>query len=187
MLGPSIQRDGIVERLNLAKSPYGLITLHRPSNVDDKARLRETIEALVRCSEDLRLVFPVHPRTALRLREHDLEGMLAKSTNIIRIEPIGYVSFMALLRGAALAITDSGGIQEETSYLGIPCLTLRENTERPITLKLGTNRLVKPAQLAELTRTILKGEWRKGNKIEFWDGQTADRVCASLRRALGTR
>jgi UDP-N-acetylglucosamine 2-epimerase (non-hydrolysing) len=184
MLGSSIQRDGIVERLHLDGTLYGLVTLHRPSNVDDGARLRETIEALIRCSEDLRLVFPVHPRTTLKLREADLDGMLANSANIMRIEPIGYISFMALIRGAALVITDSGGIQEETSYLGIPCLTLRENTERPITLKLGTNQLAKPTQLAKLTRSILKGKRPNGNKIDLWDGLTAVRVCASLRRVL---
>jgi UDP-N-acetylglucosamine 2-epimerase (non-hydrolysing) len=179
MLGSSIQRDGIVERLHLDGTLYGLVTLHRPSNVDDGARLRETIEALIRCSEDLRLVFPVHPRTTLKLREADLDGMLANSANIMRIEPIGYISFMALIRGAALVITDSGGIQEETSYLGIPCLTLRENTERPITLKLGTNQLAKPTQLAKLTRSILKGKRPNGNKIDLWDGLTAVRVFAA--------
>ena len=187
MLGPAIQRDRIVERLNLAASRYGLITLHRPGNVDDGARLRSIIEALIRCSEDLWLVFPVHPRTALKLRAYDLERPLEKASNILRMAPIGYISFMALMRGAALVITDSGGVQEETSYLGLPCLTLRDNTERPITLTLGTNRLAKPAQLAELTQIILKGNWPSGNRIELWDGQTAGRVCASLRRAVRER
>jgi len=185
MLSAAIRRDRTVERLKLSEARYGLVTLHRPSNVDHEERLREIVEALICSSRNLRLVFPVHPRTAEKLQDYDLVGKLEKANDILRIPPIGYIGFMALMQRAALAITDSGGIQEEASYLKIPCLTLRENTERPITLTAGTNRLAKPAQLDRLIGKILKGDWPKGKRIELWDGRTASRVCASLRRALG--
>jgi len=172
--------------LKLSDTRYGIITLHRPSNVDNEETLRDIVGTLLHCSQRLRLVFPVHPRTASKLEDYGLAGQLEKSTDILRIPPVGYIGFMALLRRATLVITDSGGIQEEASYLKVPCLTLRENTERPITLTLGTNRLAKPAQLDRLIGQILKGEWPKGERIELWDGKTALRVCDSLGRAMGT-
>lgn len=185
MLSESIRRDKTVQRLKLTDTRYGLVTLHRPSNVDTEEKLRDIVGTLIDCSRRLRLVFPVHPRTASKLEGYGLAGQLEKSTDILRIPPVGYIGFMALLRRATLVITDSGGIQEEASYLKVPCLTLRENTERPITLTLGTNRLAKPAQLDRLIGQILKGDWPKGERIELWDGKTALRVCDSLGRAMG--
>jgi len=184
MLSDAVARETLVEDLGLTGARYGLVTLHRPSNVDEEAKLKEIVEALVRCSERLRMVFPVHPRTAAQLERYDLAARLSQCGNVLRIPPTGYTGFMALLRQATLVITDSGGLQEEASYLKIPCLTLRENTERPITLTLGTNRLARPAELEALITKILKGDWPKGKEIELWDGKTAMRVSASLQRAV---
>lgn len=184
MLSGAVARDPIVQRLGLSDARYGLVTLHRPSNVDTEQRLTEIVEALVRCSERLRLVFPVHPRTAAQLERFGLAERLALAGHVLRTPPAGYIGFMALLRRAQVVITDSGGVQEESSYLKIPCLTLRETTERPITLTLGTNRLAQPAQLEALIAKILEGDWPAGKDIELWDGKTAARVCASLQRVL---
>jgi UDP-N-acetylglucosamine 2-epimerase (non-hydrolysing) len=178
------------ERLGLPSKGYGVVTLHRPANVDNKAMLGLLASELARVSAELPLVFPVHPRTRQRLEAFALMSAVSEAPGLRLTEPMGYVEFMSLVSEAAVIITDSGGVQEETTYLGIPCLTLRDTTERPITVTLGSNRLVQPATLWASVRQILRGEWRKGSVPELWDGHTAERVVANLKsrhaRSLAT-
>ena len=160
---------------------YGVVTLHRPSNVDDPAALAVLVAALLSVQARLPLVFPVHPRTAQRLEAAGLDERL-EAGGVKLTDPLPYVRFMSLVAGASAAITDSGGIQEETTYLGIPCLTLRENTERPITITQGTNRLVRAETLAAALGDALATPSSLRPKPVHWDGQTAARCVADLRR-----
>jgi len=198
MMRGAIEADPTRGSMGLAARRYGVVTLHRPSNVDEPASLAALMARLMDVSRAMPLVFVVHPRTRARLEQHGLLGpMLAsgaaawaggpgvESAPIVLSEPLGYVQFMNLLFGSAAAITDSGGLQEETTYLGIPCLTMRENTERPITVDEGTNRLVPPEQLVDRIADVLAGTWPTGRKPALWDGRTAARCAEALRRRLG--
>jgi len=154
--------------------PYGFVTLHRPSNVDSREKLAEILSALD--ALELPLIFPVHPRTRARMKEFGL------TTKMKMIEPVGYLDALCLLAGATIVLTDSGGVQEETTVLGVPCLTLRENTERPITVTEGTNTLVgtrKETILAE-ARNVLAGRGKKGRVPRLWDGNAAQRIVQVL-------
>ena len=182
LLAPKIRAAGMPAKLQLEKGGYGVVTLHRPSNVDDGAQLRAIVEKLVEIARKLPLVFPVHPRTRQRLKDFGLAPTLEATTAINLTEPLSYIEFMSLVSECRFALTDSGGVQEETSYLGIPCLTLRENTERPITVSTGTNRLVKIEGLMTDVGRVLAGPMRSPCAIPLWDGKTAGRVVASLRR-----
>ena len=156
---------------------YALVTLHRPSNVDDSATLKGILEALLEVSAQLHVIFPVHPRTRQRMA---MLGM--NSTNLHLLEPLPYIEFLALQRRAQVVITDSGGIQEETTYLGVPCLTLRNNTERPITVDLGTNVLIGQdvnKLRSELTK-ILEGKAKSGDIPPLWDGHAGERIAEIL-------
>ena len=184
MLRERIESAGTRERLGLDGRGYGVVTLHRPSNVDERSKLAELVTALTEVSRQLQLVFPIHPRTRKRLEEHGLLGQISGNANIRVIEPLGYIEFMNLVSRCTIAITDSGGLQEETTYLGIPCATLRENTERPITVTEGTNRLLKPHELVGGTSAALEGQWPTGSRPARWDGQTALRAVESLQRRL---
>jgi UDP-N-acetylglucosamine 2-epimerase (non-hydrolysing) len=166
--------------LGLEAGGYGVVTLHRPSNVDDPHVLKTLCSSLQEISEKVRLVFPVHPRTRKKLEEAGILSAMAASGRLHMPEPMNYVRFMSLVFNCRFVITDSGGIQEETSYLGIPCLTVRENTERPITITHGTNQLCKLEDLKQKTDDILKAPARVAKKIELWDGKTADRIVALL-------
>lgn len=159
---------------------YGVVTLHRPSNVDDPAALAALVAALVAVQARLPLVFPVHPRTAQRLAALALDRMLVDH-GVVLTGPLPYARFMSLVVGAAAAITDSGGIQEETTYLGIPCLTLRENTERPITIDEGTNRLVDARTLTGALEQALDEPRAARRRPALWDGHAAERCLADLR------
>lgn len=185
MVRPQIEADRTREEMNLTKGGYGVVTLHRPSNVDDAATLKLLVDQLVDISRRLPLVFAVHPRTRKRLQEFSLLAALESAGNIRLSEPLGYIQFMNLVSGAKAVITDSGGVQEESTYLGIPCLTLRENTERPVTVTEGSNRLVKPADMSTAVDQALRGDWSTGRRPEFWDGKTALRCAAALRRLAG--
>jgi UDP-N-acetylglucosamine 2-epimerase (non-hydrolysing) len=180
---PRIEADETGARLGLKPRAYGVVTLHRPSNVDSREQLARLIEQLSLATRELPLLFAVHPRTRKRLEEFGLFGMADAALKLT--EPLAYIPFMGLVSRARLAITDSGGIQEETTYLGIPCLTLRENTERPITLSQGTNRLVCVGNLLDNVREALAGAWRTGQRPERWDGRAAHRAVDSLRRRAG--
>jgi UDP-N-acetylglucosamine 2-epimerase (non-hydrolysing) len=152
--------------------------------VDTPDQLQALTGQLKGIAERLPLVFPVHPRTRKNLEDFGLWQALRKAPGLHVIEPLGYVEFMNLVCGASLTITDSGGLQEETTYLGIPCLTLRTTTERPITLTEGTNRLVSTVELVPAVDQILAGQWPHGRKPQLWDGKTATRVAADIHRRL---
>ena len=168
------------ERLNLDR--YVLVTLHRPSNVDNPATLYEVMAALVEISQQIPVIFPVHPRTSHRIANL---SMALPAESLLLTEPMGYLDFLALEAHASLVLTDSGGIQEETTYLGVPCLTVRPNTERPVTVTVGTNRLVESrARVLGIEAAIaLKSPLSKQSKPEFWDGIAARRIVTSLQQA----
>jgi len=177
---PRIDAERAPESLGLTPGHYGVVTLHRPSNVDDPAQLARLVDLLVAAAQRLSLIFPAHPRTRPRLEAGSHIARL-EGAGVKLIEPQAYNRFIGLLRGAALALTDSGGIQEETTWLGIPCLTLRENTERPITVTEGTNRLVTiDTALAELDRALTTDRATLP-RPDRWDGHTAERCVADLR------
>ena len=159
-------------------SPYALVTLHRPSNVDDAAALRALIAALISLSRELQIVFPIHPRTRQRLASWQID--LLAGDRFLLLDPAGYLEFLALQRDALVVITDSGGIQEETTYLGVPCLTMRENTERPVTVAVGTNTLIgqDTERLREEVQAILSGSAKAGAIPPLWDGHAAERIAA---------
>ena len=183
MLRERIAKEPLPNSIRDLKSPsgFGVVTLHRPANVDDEGRLREILTKFAQLSETLPLVFPVHPRTRKNLVEFGLWSELESNRGFHLLPPASYIAFMRLVSEAKLVVTDSGGIQEETSYLGIPCLTLRDNTERPITITEGTNRLVKPAELCEVALACLDHRNFPTKPISLWDGKTALRIRDLLR------
>ena len=164
--------------LDLEQKGFGLMTMHRPSNVDDFARLEKTLRSLEQL--DLPLVFPVHPRTRSRL---DASGR-QWSSSLRMVDPLGYVDFLSLMVDSAFVVTDSGGIQEETTYLGVPCFTMREQTERPITVTKGTNQLVTVDNVTERVGETLGGKRKRGRIPDLWDGNTAKRIVDHLQSVL---
>ncbi|HLA94208.1 MAG TPA: UDP-N-acetylglucosamine 2-epimerase (non-hydrolyzing) [Pyrinomonadaceae bacterium] len=177
------ESSDVREKLGVADKDFAVLTLHRPSNVDDRETLSALIDALVEIAERVPIVFPVHPRTKAKLDEFGLSEKVGKS-NLILEEPLGYLDFLRLYNGAKFVMTDSGGLQEETTALGIPCLTIRENTERPITIEMGTNILVgtDPEKIKQAAYDILQNSGpRSGAKIPpLWDGKAAERICNAL-------
>ena len=169
------RRQPIVSDLGLQANGYGLVTLHRPSNVDDRTMLRRLMHALGEIAQDLPLVFPVHPRTRERLQGEQV------STSIQLTDPVGYLDFVALEASARVVLTDSGGVQEETTVLGVPCLTLRENTERPITVIEGTNTVVglDPTRIVSAARAVIRDGVPRRSP-ELWDGRAGERIAAVL-------
>ena len=172
----------IREDLNLTGKDYAVTTLHRPSNVDEKEVFTGLLDALVAVSEKIPVIFPVHPRTRRNIEQFGFAAQVENS-NIKLINPLGYLDFMRLYSGARLVLTDSGGLQEETTALSIPCLTLRENTERPITIELGTNKLVgtNAEKIKQSAFEILENNSKTDKQIPpLWDGHAAERICDAL-------
>jgi UDP-N-acetylglucosamine 2-epimerase (non-hydrolysing) len=180
MVRPAIEAAAVPAEYGLVKGGYGVVTLHRPSNVDEPRQLERLVRALIAAQRRLPLAFPVHPRTRQRLSSSGLDRVL-EAEGVRLLEPLPYIRFMSLVVDSAAVITDSGGIQEETTYLGIPCLTLRENTERPITISQGTNRLVGPESLDRELARALAVPRTKLRRPALWDGRTAERCVADLR------
>jgi UDP-N-acetylglucosamine 2-epimerase (non-hydrolysing) len=172
------------------RAGYGVVTLHRPSNVDDMDTLERIITTLAELSRQLPLVFPLHPRTAARIESSAALGGRLVSSNIVTRPPVGYLEMLGLMSGARLVLTDSGGIQEETTALGVPCITMRENTERPITVEEGTNTVVgtDPALIRSAFERIMKDGGGKAGRIpEGWDGRAAVRIAAVIDSWLARR
>lgn len=180
MRGGGLQGE-TVRRTGTNGGRCAVVTLHRPSNVDDKDRLTGILSALRRISEDMEVYFPVHPRTEKNIREFGLT-FLIDSSRIRTMQPLSYLQFLALWKDASLVLTDSGGLQEETTALGIPCFTIRENTERPVTIEEGTNILVgtKGEKIVEEYEKFRAGSGKKGRTPELWDGRTAERIVRIL-------
>lgn len=180
----SLMRD-----LGLEKGGYATMTLHRPSNVDDPAILAGLLEALADISRDLPIIFPIHPRTRKMAETFGLGHFLNKGEKVEGIwctEPLGYLEFLHLNMNAKMVLTDSGGLQEETTVLGVPCITMRHNTERPITCTQGTNRLVgnDPQKVRAAARAVMAGDWNVGQVPERWDGKAAERIAEILLKSM---
>lgn len=175
----------VLDTLSLASSNYALMTLHRPSSVDHKDTLSRILSAVEKISGTVPVVFPCHPRTRRRIEEFGMARLLTTSSLKI-IDPLGHIDFCKLLMRAEFVLTDSGGIQEETTFLQIPCLTIRANTERPVTVDVGTNVLcgTDTVTIAREVQAIFEGKAKSGSVPELWDGRTAARIVEIMRRAL---
>lgn len=177
-----INQSNILEKLNLTKNEYSVMTLHRPSNVDSKEALLEILDILNSISEKIKIVYPIHPRPKKMIKAYNFSKKFEGLKNLLFIEPLGYIDFVKLVKDSNFVLTDSGGIQEETTILKVPCLTMRENTERPITIKKGTNHLVgrDRHKIMQCVDNILDNKIKKGETPEFWDGRTAERIIGHL-------
>ncbi|MGA1823025.1 MAG: non-hydrolyzing UDP-N-acetylglucosamine 2-epimerase [bacterium] len=176
------ENSHILEDLNITRKNYAVLTLHRPSNVDNPHHLSTIFRALDTVSEKMPLIFPSHPRTSKMIKDYTIPI----SSNIVFINPLGYLDFLKLLAEAAFVLTDSGGIQEETTILQVPCLTLRENTERPVTISQGTNILIgiDPNRIIEESLNIINGNIKKGSRPKLWDGEAAKRIVGIVSSYL---
>ncbi len=181
---PKIVNSKILEKFELTPKKYVLVTLHRPSNVDSKKQLVKLIDLLNSLAENRKVLFPIHPRTLKNITDFNL--MHKKGKNLILTEPIGYLDFLTLTSNAELIVTDSGGIQEESTYLGIQCITLRTSTERPITIEIGTNQLLgndlEKAKIVAME--VLNGKVKEGQIPELWDGKAAERIVEIINKKL---
>jgi len=178
------KRSDILDKMQLNGTPYVLVTLHRPSNVDVKENLEKLLDAFEIVGKDLKIIFPIHPRTKKMINNFALDQKVKSNKNLYLTDPIGYLDFMNLMHNSKLCLTDSGGIQEETTYLGIPCITMRENTERPVTVDLGTNVIVGSNTNLIVTEVekILQGKQKIGKIPELWDGKAAERIVEILAK-----
>ena len=173
----------LIEDLSLTQHGFAVVTLHRPSNVDDKATFQRILEALQEISKNLPIILPMHPRTRMRIEEFGLNHLLGNDdSGIATMDPLGYLEFLHLTMNARLVLTDSGGLQEETTVLGVPCLTLRPNTERPITCTQGTNQVVgnSKTQILGAARSVLDQPFPNSRAPEKWDGRAAERIVEVL-------
>jgi UDP-N-acetylglucosamine 2-epimerase (non-hydrolysing) len=176
----------VLDDLGLPARGYAVLTLHRPSNVDDPAVLAKLLDVIEVVAGDQPLVFPVHPRTRAKLGQFGLSPRIDALPALRLVDPVGYLDFLKLMANARVVLTDSGGIQEETTILGVPCLTLRENTERPVTCEIGTNRLVgqRPERILAAYRDVMAAEGATGERPPLWDGRAAGRILAVLRAGV---
>jgi len=179
-----INQSNIMAEYQLDKQDYILVTFHRPSNVDSYSDIKSLGDLLNFLAEKRKIIFPIHPRTLKNIQKHDLWDKM--HPNVITTDPLGYFDFLALMKNAELVITDSGGIQEETTYLGVQCLTVRENTERPVTVKIGTNHLVGTdiSAIKSAADEVWDGKIKKGAIPMLWDGKTAERIVSILMERL---
>jgi UDP-N-acetylglucosamine 2-epimerase (non-hydrolysing) len=180
---------GALARFAVKRQGYALATLHRPSNVDDPARLERLVSVLSRIAAKLPVIFPVHPRTRARLQASQISAIELERKGLLLSEPLGYLDFLQLQEAAAVVMTDSGGVQEETTVLGVPCLTVRDNTERPVTITQGTNKLVgsNPEVLPGEVDEVLAGRGKRGAIPELWDGKAGQRSAAAIRSFLARK
>ncbi len=171
------QKPPIWDKLNLKKREYLVMTLHRPANVDQAEKLRQLIHEITSNARGLPIIFPIHPRTAIIFKELGISA-----PNLFTLEPLGYLEFNYLVEHSKCVITDSGGITEETTVMGVPCITLRDNTERPETVTIGTNELIgtDPKAIAPALQKLFSGQWKKGGIPELWDGHAAERIVEVL-------
>jgi UDP-N-acetylglucosamine 2-epimerase (non-hydrolysing) len=174
---PHLVKPDIFDKIGLKNGNYFVLTLHRPTNVDDKDRLFDLIKEIVSNNNNLPIIFPVHPRTKRNLKNSSF-------SNLFMVEPMNYLSFNFLVKNSKAVVTDSGGITEETTVLGIPCITLRDTTERPETCDIGTNELIgtNPKAIKPVLEKLFRGEWKKGKIPPLWDGKAADRIVEILQR-----
>jgi len=181
---PMINDSGILKSMELGTGDYILVTLHRPRNVDTKENLEGIINLLNELAKKKTIIFPIHPRTRSRIEEFGLSGII--SSNVVLSDPIGYIDFLALTKNAGLIVTDSGGIQEESTWLGVQCVTARDNTERPVTVDIGTNHLAgtNPDKILEISLSVLNGNRKEGRIPELWDGKTAERIMEIIHKFL---
>ncbi|MFP4522887.1 MAG: non-hydrolyzing UDP-N-acetylglucosamine 2-epimerase, partial [Fibrobacterota bacterium] len=172
----------ILQRLGLEKGSYCSMTMHRPSNVDDKNNLEGLVNAFGKIQERIKMVFPAHPRTVKMLKEFGLFEKVESMPGFILIEPVNYHEMLCLNKNAGFVLTDSGGLQEETTVLGVPCITMRNNTERPVTAEIGTNEVTgnDPDKVLDAVERILSGKWKKGRIPEKWDGHAGERIVEVL-------
>ena len=179
---PFAEKSSILDRLNLAGREYALMTMHRPSNVDDPRILKGLLEVTAELAKKIPVVFPAHPRTRKAMEQSGLWNRFFGKSDLLFVEPVPYRDNLCLIGKARLVLTDSGGMQEETTFLKVPCLTLRVNTERPVTVWKGTSRLVgnEPDQIRNAFEDVLAGRWPAGEDIELWDGRASDRVAKEL-------
>jgi len=180
------EKSKILEQLSISGKDYAVLTLHRPNNVDNIRVFNQIIDALEVIQEHLLVIFPVHPRTRKNILGGNIGSRIKKMSNLKLIDPLGYLDFMKLMSAARLVLTDSGGLQEETTVLGIPCLTLRNNTERPITIDLGTNILTgtDPNVILKEFKRIIEGDCKQGKIPHLWDGHAAERIVEKLTQLI---
>jgi len=179
----AVGRSDVLKRIGFKPRSFAVLTMHRPSNVDSAVSLREVFEILAAVAERIPIVYPVHPRTLESFKTHGLGEKFHEIPGLRLTEPLGYIDFIRLVRDSKFVLTDSGGIQEETTWLCVPCLTMRDTTERPVTVSLGTNKLV-GREINEIVRSvdkILAGKWKKGRVPKLWDGRATDRIIEILR------
>jgi len=180
---PQAQTSDILERLHIQKGQYCLMTLHRPSNVDHAMVLKGLLKAFAHIQNRIKIVFPVHPRTIKMIDQFGLAPQWEQLKNIHQLEPVSYHEMIRLTAAAKFVLTDSGGVQEETTVLGIPCITMRGNTERPVTVTVGTNEIVgsDPTRIIHAVDQILAGQWKKGRIPDLWDGKSGERIVDVLK------
>ena len=174
---PKFIQPSIWEELELSEKRYFMMTLHRPANVDEASKLKDLMDEIINNTLNMPLVFPVHPRTKKMLNNLGIEHQ-----RLHMVAPMSYLEFNYLVERSFAVVTDSGGITEETTVMGVPCLTIRDNTERPETITVGTNELIgtDPKNIAPAMKTLFAGEWKKGGIPELWDGKTAGRIVEKL-------
>ena len=181
-----IDNSNIIDKLSVRSKEFALLTLHRPSNVDSDESFKAILEAIDEIQKKIKVVFPIHPRALKKLKEFSLEGIIKGMPNLIITKPLGYFDFGKLAKDSKFVLTDSGGIQEETTVYGIPCITLRDNTERPVTITEGTNELAgnNTGKILSLYNKIMNGEWKSGKIPELWDGHTANRIVRVIENEI---